>query len=307
MEFRPQPGPQEQFLSSSADIVIYGGAAGGGKTYGLLMEPMRHMDNGKFGAVLFRRETPQITNEGGLWDTSFNLYPHVGATPKEQPYQWTFPAGATVTMTHLQHEKDVYNWQGAQIPLLMFDELTHFTRKQFFYMLTRNRSTCGVHPYVRATCNPDPDSFLVDWPGREKGEGQGLIDWWIGDDGYPIPERSGVIRFFIVVSDTLRWADTPEELKEKYGRHVRPKSITFIASSIYDNKILLEADPGYLANLEAQSMEEQMRLLHGNWKFRAEGGLVKRDQIQHLGSKPRPAWCVWWWRSTLRDRHLEKR
>ncbi|RVD58871.1 terminase [Mesorhizobium sp. M2D.F.Ca.ET.223.01.1.1] len=288
MEIRPQPGPQEQFLSSDADIAIYGGAAGGGKTYALLMEPLRNIENSDFGAVLFRRETTQIANEGGLWDTSGTLYPHLGASSILQPYRWTFPKGATVTMTHLQHEKDVYDWQGAQVPLILFDELTHFTRKQFFYMLTRNRSTCGVRPYIRATCNPDPDSFLVDWVGREKGNGQGLIDWWIGDDGYPIPERSGVLRWFVNVNDTLRWADTREELIGQYGAECEPKSLTFIASSVYDNKILLEADPGYLANLKAQSMEEQMRLLHGNWKFRKEGGLIKRDQILHLGDGKLP-------------------
>ncbi|WP_442577851.1 terminase large subunit domain-containing protein [Mesorhizobium sp. ASY16-5R] len=277
MEIRPQPGPQEQFLSSVADIVVYGGSAGGGKTYALLMEPLRNTDNPEFGAVFFRRDTTQITNEGGLWDTSQNLYPLLGAISIQQPYRWTFPAGATVTMTHLQHEKDVRDWQGAQVPLILFDELTHFTRKQFFYMLSRNRSTCGVRPYIRATCNPDPDSWVAEF-----------IAWWIGEDGYPIPERSGVVRWFVVINDVIRWSDTADALVELYGSEAEPKSVTFIASSIYDNKILLEADPGYLANLKAQSLEEQMRLLHGNWNFRAEGGLIKRDQILHLGDATMP-------------------
>lgn len=272
MIIRPQPGPQEKFLSSSADIAIYGGAAGGGKTWALLMEPLRHIGNADFGAVIFRRETPQITNEGGLWDTSHKLYPFLNAHPTENPrLAWTFKSGASLTMTHLQLEKTVHDWQGAQVPLILFDELTHFTRKQFFYMLTRNRSTCGVRPYIRATCNPDPDSWVAE-----------LIAWWIGDDGFPIAERNGVVRWFVVINDTIRWADTPEELVDLYGPESLPKSLTFIASSVYDNKILLEADPGYLANLKAQSMQEQMRLLHGNWKFRAEGGLVKREHIRHL-------------------------
>ncbi|WP_322884163.1 terminase family protein [Sinorhizobium medicae] len=277
MEIRPQAGPQEQFLSCPADIAIYGGSAGGGKTFALLMEPLRNIDNPAFGAVFFRRDTTQITNEGGLWDTSQGLYRHMGGVSIEQPHQWTFPKGSTVTMTHLQHEKSVYNWQGSQIPLELFDELTHFTRKQFFYMMSRNRSTCGIKPYIRATCNPDPDSWVAEF-----------IAWWIGEDGYPIAERSGVIRYFVNINDTLRWADTAEELIETYGAGTEPKSVTFIASSIFDNKILLEADPGYLANLKAQSMQEQMRLLHGNWKFRAEGGQIKREQISHLDGKPLP-------------------
>ncbi|WP_020184536.1 terminase family protein [Methylopila sp. 73B] len=285
MIIRPHPGPQEAFLSTAADIAIYGGAAGGGKTWALLMEPVRHIGNPNFGAVFFRRETPQITNQGGLWDESQKIYPHLKARSIEQPYQWKFPSGAKVTMTHLQHENDVLNWQGSQIPLILFDELTHFTRKQFFYMLSRNRSTCGVRPYIRATTNPDPDSFLYD----STGKGLGLIDWWIGPDGLPIPERSGVIRWFVVINDTLRWADSRRALVEEYGEDAEPKSLTFISSKLTDNKILMEADPGYLANLKAQTEEQQQRLLHGNWKFKAEGGLVKRKHLRHLKpGEPRP-------------------
>lgn len=184
--------------------------------------------------------------------------------------QWHFPSGAKETFTHLQHEKDVLNWQGSQVPLIKYDELTHFTKKQFFYMLSRSRSTCGVRPYIRATCNPDPDSWVAKF-----------IDWWIGPDGFPIPERSGVVRWFASINDVWRWGDSREELVDQYGPECDPKSVTFVASSIYDNKILLEKDPGYLANLKAQSLEEQMRLLHGNWKFKSEGGLVKRDWIKH--------------------------
>ena len=74
----PQPGPQERFLASSSDIAIYGGSAGGGKTWALLMEPLRHVHNPDFGAVFFRRSTVQIRNEGGLWDESAKLYPSAG-------------------------------------------------------------------------------------------------------------------------------------------------------------------------------------------------------------------------------------
>ena len=73
-EIRPQPGPQTQFLSSPADIAIYGGGAGGGKTWALLMEPLWHSANPDFGAVFFRRTTVQIRNEGGLWGESVKLY-----------------------------------------------------------------------------------------------------------------------------------------------------------------------------------------------------------------------------------------
>lgn len=94
-------------------MTIYCGAAGGGKTWALRLETLRHIDNPDFGAVTFRRESPQITNEGGLWDESVPL---VGASSTKQPLPWTFPSGARETFTHVQHESDVLNWQGGQIP-----------------------------------------------------------------------------------------------------------------------------------------------------------------------------------------------
>lgn len=287
--FQPQPGPQEVFLSTDADIAMYGGAAGGGKTYALLLENLRHVGNPRFGSVIFRRETPQITNTGGLWDNAMELYPLRGATPSSSPHHvMRFPSGARVEFKHLQHEKNVLDYQGAQIPLICFDELTHFTRKQFFYLLSRNRSTCGVKPYIRATTNPDSDSWVAEF-----------IAWWIDQKtGYPIPERSGVVRYFVVVDDVPRWGDDRDALAAEFK--MKPelvKSFTFIASSVYDNRILLEKDPSYLANLNALNLVEKERLLRGNWKIKPSAGLYfKRDQVQVVREAPSPivAICRAW-------------
>ena len=139
-----QPGPQIEFLRTSADICIYGGAAGGGKTVGLILEPLRHVGRvANFTAVFFRRTTPQITNPGALWDESLNFYPRVGGTPHLGVREWRWPRAGKIKFSHLQFETTVYDWQGAQITLICFDELTHFTAHQFFYMVSRNRSTCG--------------------------------------------------------------------------------------------------------------------------------------------------------------------
>src|ERR1700761_7399943 len=97
----PQPGPQMAFLASPADIAIYGGAAGGGKTWALLMEPLRHVANPDFGAVVFRRTTVQVRNPGGLWDESAKLYPLAGGAPKSHALEWRFPSGAKVRFSHL--------------------------------------------------------------------------------------------------------------------------------------------------------------------------------------------------------------
>jgi hypothetical protein len=81
-----QPGRQSEFLRSSADICIYGGAAGGGKTAGLILEPLRHVGRiANFAAVFFRRTMPQITNPGALWDESLNFYPRRDGTPHQRP------------------------------------------------------------------------------------------------------------------------------------------------------------------------------------------------------------------------------
>jgi predicted phage terminase large subunit-like protein len=285
---KPQPEPQEVFLASAADLAIYGGAAGGGKSFALLLEATRHIGNPNFGAVVFRRQSTDITKEGALWDESQPLYKALGGTPREGKLDWSFPAGSAVSFSHLEHENDKYNWQGAQIPLIEWDELTHFTKTQFWYMFSRNRSTCGIRPYVRASCNPDPDSFVA-----------GLVEWYIDpESGYAIPERSGVIRYFVRQGDDIIWADRPGELLDRYA-DLTPhdiKSFTFVASSVYDNKILLDKDPGYLGNLKAQDTVNKERLLRGNWKIRPSAGLYfNRRNFQIVDAAPSEARRVRSW------------
>jgi hypothetical protein len=101
----PQPGPQSQFLRSQADICIYGGAAGGGKTVGLILEPLRHVGRvANFTAVFFRRTTPQITSPGALWDESLNFYPGLGGIPRLGQHEWHWPYGGKIKFSHLQFE-----------------------------------------------------------------------------------------------------------------------------------------------------------------------------------------------------------
>lgn len=276
---KPQEGPQEVFLSTPADIAIYGGAAGGGKTFALLLESTRHTCNPGFGAVIFRRQSIQITQEGGLWDSSFEVYGGIkGALPKTSPRRhWRFRSGARVNFAHIDGDKDLQNWQGSQIAMIGYDELTHFTKRQFFYMLSRNRSGCGVKPYIRATCNPDADSWVAEF-----------ISWWISPDtGYPIPERSGKIRYMVRVNEEIRWSDTKEELIADGINAGDIKSVTFISSTIEDNKILLHNDPSYLANLKALPLVERERLLKGNWKIKPAAGLMfKRTKVNMLEQLP---------------------
>lgn len=285
-EIRPQAGPQERFLSCAADIAIYGGGAGGGKSFGLLMEPLRHITNKDFGGVIFRRTSPQITNEGALWDEAGKLYPLIGGEARRGDLEYRFPTTSTVGFRHLQHEDTKYDWQGAQIPFIGFDELTHFSKSQFFYMVSRNRSTCGVRPYIRATCNPDADSWVAEF-----------IGWWIDQDtGLAVPERAGRIRYFIRINDAILWGDSPEELQSAYGADVAPKSVAFIPAKLTDNPALMEADPGYRANLMSLPLVERARLLDGNWKIRPAAGLYfKRQWCETVDAIPASVRFVRYW------------
>jgi hypothetical protein len=255
--FKSQRGPQRRFLASRADIAIYGGAAGGGKTWALLLQPLKHRAHDDFSAVFFRRTTVQIRNPGGLWDESLRLYTGAEAEPFAASLEWRFASGAKVKFAHLEHEKTVLEWQGAQVPLLCFDELTHFTAAQFWSMTARNRSAGGVKPYIRATCNPDADSWVAE-----------LVAWWIdAETGLPIAARGGKVRWFVRVDDHLQWADRRSALTRQY-KGAEPRSLTFIPARLEDNRALRKADPDYRIRLSALPRVERERLLHGNWKIR---------------------------------------
>jgi len=271
----PQEGPQEEFLKNDSDIAFYGGAAGGGKTYALLLDFLRHFNNKEAGAVCFRRTSNQVRNEGGLWDTSKKIYSLLGAEPKESSLTWVFPAGCKLKFSHLEYNKNVNDWQGAQIPIIYFDELTHFTEKQFWYMLSRNRSVSGVKPYIRATTNPSAKSWV-----------KKIVEWYIGDDGLPIKERAGVKRYFIRDDNKLVWSTDKKELERNYPEGL-PKSFTFIPSKLSDNRILCKTDPSYLANLKALSKVERLQLLDGNWNIEESAGIYfKKSYFEEVNATP---------------------
>ncbi len=153
--------------------------------------------------------------------------------------------------TFLVRDKGNYYWTGN-------------SEEVVFYMLSRNRSGCGVKPTVRATCNPDADSWVAKF-----------IEWWIDQEsGLPIKERRGKLRYFIRREDETIWGDSEEELQEKYGDDVVAKSATFIYGTAEENQKLLEKDPNYIANLQALHPVEKARLLYGNWKVRFEAGAI---------------------------------
>ena len=291
-QIRPQPGPQTDFLACGADIAIIGGGAYGGKTFSLLLVDVAEVPDPAWASVTFRRDTNQIRNPGGLWDEACALYSPLGGRPLSNSLEVLFQSGAVAKFWHLEHQKDVYSWDGAQIPCIKFDQLESFEETQFWYMVSRNRDPSGhVRPFIRATCNPDPDSWL-----------KRLLAWWIDEKtGYAIPERSGVVRWFLRINDNIHWADTREALMEQFGRkdlppehalQPRPLSLTFIVARIWDNQIGLDKDPLYLAKLQNLPKHERDRLLGdaklgGNWNSRPSAGtLFRREWCTKLPAEP---------------------
>jgi hypothetical protein len=243
---------QMEFATTEADIAIYGGSAGGGKSYALLYEPIGRQlhEVPGFHGVLFRRSYPEITNPGGLWDQAGEIYPYAGGKGIVGSREYRFPVGTRIAFRHLENEESKHDYQGSAICYLAFDELTHFTESMFWYLLSRNRSTCGVRPYVRATCNPDP------------GWVKTLLGPWVDDDFGGRRAASGELCWFVRIDGKIRWVDrdTPDA-----------KSLTFIRASIYDNQYLLDRNPEYLATLKALPPVERARLLDGDWNVRREG------------------------------------
>ena len=251
----------------------------------LLLDPLRNVADPAFNGVTFRRTSKQVTIGGGLWDTSVNLYRSQGAVPIEGKLTHRFPSGAKIAFSHLEHEKNRFDHQGAQYPFIGFDELTHFTRQQFWYLVTRSRRPDNyVGPcYVRATTNPtDKDDPIGGWV-RE------LVDWWIDPDtGYAIPERSGVIRYMTVQDDKVIWV--PEDWRDEDGQP--PKSFTFIAATLDDNP---SADPSYKSTLSAQDAVTKERLLHGNWNISYKGGMFSPAWFKIVDQVPDGIkWLRYW-------------
>lgn len=282
-QFAPQPGPQTQFLSSPADIVIYGGAAGGGKTYGILLDGVRWAKNEHYNAGFFRRELQQLKSPGGLWEESKKMYAAFGGKPNNQELTWRFPSlsqHALIKMFGLQHADDILKQQGAQYDTIYLDELTHFLESQFWYLLSRLRSQGGkIKPYLRATCNPEP-GWVLD-----------LIEWWINDDGYPIYDRSGILRWFIRYKDNMHWFDSElDAIKWRdmmtLTNTIIPQSLTFIPARLEDNKILMERDPSYIGKLQSLGELERQKLLLGNWRIKPSGKLFKIQYFQQFHIAP---------------------
>ena len=290
---RPHPGPQEQFLSTSADLGIYGSGAGCGKTYALLSEGTRHLDKPNYSGMIFHRVGKQITIPGGLWDTATNIYTGMGGKPNENDHIFKFSPGTRIQMSHMEHEKNRLDHQGGQYAFTGWDELTHFTERQFWYVWSRQRPPdgCTVKPYTRATTNPiDKDDPIGGWV-------RCLVDWWIDEDGYYIPKRNGVLKYFTRTDDSIIWV--PKDYRDKNGNP--PKSMTFIGARLHHNPTLVKQDPSYAATLNSLCRVDRLRLSEGNWNVSEKGGMFDSDWFKIVDEAPQGMQLIRYWDRAATD------
>ncbi len=153
--FQPNDGPQTEFLAAPEKDVLYGGAAGGGKSYAMLVDPLRFCHRSAHRALILRRTMPELRE---LIDKSRELYPQAfpGAKFREVEKVWNFPSGAKIEFGFLERDADVYRYQGQSYSWIGFDEITHLpTEFGWNYLSSRLRTTDSeIMPYLRCTANP---------------------------------------------------------------------------------------------------------------------------------------------------------
>ncbi|MDA8968101.1 terminase family protein [bacterium] len=241
--FAPNEGPQTEFLAASEREVLFGGAAGGGKSFGLLADPMRYFSNPNFNGLILRRTNDELREL--IWKSQ-ELYPRAfqGAKWAEKKSQWTFPSGAKLWLTYLERDQDVLRYQGQAFSYVAFDELTQYpTDFAWNYMRSRLRTTDPTLPiYMRATTNPG-------------GAGHGWVKRTFID---PAPANTKFVARDLESGEDMVYPDGHEKAGEPlfYRR--------FIPASLKDNPYLMEGGQ-YEANLLSLPEMQRRQLLDGDW------------------------------------------
>ena len=265
--FTPHPGPQTEFLAASEQEVLYGGAAGGGKSFAMLADPMRYFDNPRFNGLLLRRTNDElrklITESQFLYKKAFP-----GASWKEQKNLWVFPSGAQFWMTYLERDEDVQRYQGQEFSWIGVDELTQYaTPRSWIYLASRLRVSedSGLPTMMRATTNPG-------------GPGHGWVKRMFID---PAPPNTPFDATDFESGEVMRVDDGDKDFPEEmWGQPLFQRR--FIPAKLSDNPSL---GWRYKANLLSQTGSVKRQLLDGDWTV-ADGAAFSEFRTHIHTCKP---------------------
>ena len=258
--FKPNKGPQTEFLAASEREVLYGGSAGGGKSYAMLADPLRYMGHPQFSGLLLRHTTEELRE---LIFKSQELYPKIwpGIKWSERKMQWTAPSGARLWMSYLDRDEDVLRYQGLAFSWIGFDELTQWaTPYAWNYMRSRLRSTATDLPiFMRATTNPG-------------GRGHHWVKKMFID---PSPYNRSFDATDIDTTEVLRYpAGHSKAGKPLFKRR-------FIPARLSDNPYLSQAGD-YEAMLLSLPEQQRRQLLEGDWDIKEGAAFTEFDRHVHV-------------------------
>ena len=258
--FKPNEGPQTEFLAASEREVLYGGSAGGGKSFAMLADPLRFMTHSAFSGLLLRHTTEELRE---LIFKSQELYPKVypGIKWSERKMQWTAPSGARLWMSYLDRDEDVLRYQGLAFSWIGFDELTQWsTPYAWNYMRSRLRSTApDLSVYMRATTNPG-------------GRGHSWVKKMFID---PAPYNKSFFATDIDTNEILRYPSG----HQKAGKPLFKRK--FIPARLSDNPYLAEQGD-YEAMLLSLPEQQRRQLLDGDWDIKEGAAFTEFNRDIHV-------------------------